>query len=100
MQKFGFFWFLRNLPILYALLNCLQCLAKCCQTIGQKDEKTSTGCRKGAGSLFLCLRATGGKKRQFFRRKLAKMVENCDHNSDPRSAIERRHSERECSSVL
>jgi hypothetical protein len=29
--------------------------------IGQKDEKTSTGCRKGAGFLFLCLRATWGK---------------------------------------
>jgi hypothetical protein len=40
-------------------VNCLQCLAKCCQTIGQKDEKTSTRCRKGAGTLFLYLRATG-----------------------------------------
>jgi hypothetical protein len=34
----------------------------CCQTIGQKDEKTSTGCRKGAGTLFLNLRATGETK--------------------------------------
>jgi hypothetical protein len=24
------------------------------------------------------------EKRQFFRRKLAKIVENCDHNIDPR----------------
>jgi hypothetical protein len=47
--------------LLSPLLNCLQCLAKCCQTIGQKDIKTSTGCQKGAGSLFLCLRATGKK---------------------------------------
>jgi phage major head subunit gpT-like protein len=26
------------------------------------------------------------KKRQFFRRKLAKIAENCDHNIDPRMA--------------
>jgi hypothetical protein len=38
-------------------------LAKCLQTIRQKDEKTSTGCRKGAGTLFLYLRATGGNKK-------------------------------------
>jgi hypothetical protein len=31
--------------------------------MGQKDEKTSTGCRKGAGSLFLYLRATGETKK-------------------------------------
>jgi hypothetical protein len=49
--------------ILYALLNCLQCLAKCCQTMGQKDEKTSTGCRKDAGTLFLYLRANRGNKK-------------------------------------
>jgi hypothetical protein len=48
-------------------VNCLQCLAKCCQTIGQKDEKTSTGCRKGAGTLFLYLRATGESKNPKFR---------------------------------
>jgi hypothetical protein len=29
----------------------------------QKDEKTSTGCRKGAGTLFLYLRATGETKK-------------------------------------
>jgi hypothetical protein len=27
------------------------------------------------------------EKRQFFRRKLAKIAENCDHNIDPRSAV-------------
>jgi hypothetical protein len=26
------------------------------------------------------------EKRQFFRRKLSKIAENCDHNRDPRSA--------------
>jgi hypothetical protein len=53
----------------YALLNCLQCLAKCCQTIGQKDEKTSTGCRKGAGTLFLYLRATQETKKIIIKNK-------------------------------
>jgi hypothetical protein len=28
-----------------------------------KTKKTSTGCLKGAGSLFLCLRATGETKK-------------------------------------
>jgi hypothetical protein len=28
--------------------------------------------------------ASFGEKRQFFRRKLAKIAENCDHNIDPR----------------
>jgi hypothetical protein len=29
----------------------------------EKDEKISTGCRKGAGFSFLCLRATGETKK-------------------------------------
>jgi hypothetical protein len=28
-----------------------------------------------------------GEKRQFFRRKLAKIAETCDHNIDPRGSV-------------
>jgi hypothetical protein len=32
----------------------------------KKDEKTSTGCRKGGGSMFLCLRVNGETKKLTF----------------------------------
>jgi hypothetical protein len=41
---------------------------------GQKDENTSTGCWKGAGSLVLCLRATGETNNHPLGETLANLV--------------------------
>jgi hypothetical protein len=53
-----------------------------CQTIGEKigvfDSKTKLNY---ANNLIITL--VFEKKRQFFRRKLSKIAENCDYNIDP-----------------